>query len=557
MVLVRMFLALMLSWAVAAAPSAAAPPPVSAAEAETWRADLRHLAAELPLRHRDLFRRRSRAEFEAAVRALDARIPLLARHQVIVELARIVALAPDGHTVISGLLYDSPARFRYLPIGLYLFRDGLHVYAADPRYARAVGGRVVRIGRASAEEAVAAVAPLIPRDNDMAVRERAPLYLTSPEVLHAVGLVDDMERVPITVEQGGRQVRLDVVPSPAPRPNNDNWALGQRFSILEGWIDARRPGAPVPLWLRDPANYFWSSYLPESRTLYAQYNEVANKPDATVAEWVRELEQILASRDVDRFVLDLRWNTGGNNYLNRPLLLALIKAESVNRPGGLYAIIGRRNFSAVQNLVNDLDNYTDIIFVGEPTAGNPNFFGDPTSIVLPNSRLVVRASTLWWQDADPRDRRQWTGPDLAVEPAFADYREGRDAAMELILRHRPQPPLSDRMFEQLSQGNRDEAVRLYRAFRTDPVNAYAETEAAINGLGYRLLGLQRIEDAIAVFALNVESYPGSANAHDSLAEAYLAAGDRERAIAHYRRVLAIDPGNANATEMLRRIESGR
>ena len=514
------------------------------------------MAAELPRRHRDFFRRRSQAEFEAGVRALDARIPSLARHEVIVEMARLVAMGPDGHTAIAGLLYGEQVGFRWLPIGLYHFRDGLYIYAADRAYSAGVGGRVLSIGRASAEEAMRAVAPLIPRDNDMALRERAPLYLTSPEILHALGLIDDMARVPITVERNGRRLRLQIAPNPAPRPTNDNWAIGQRFSTLEGWVDARRSDAERPLWLRDPTNYFWSTFLPETRTLYAQYNEVANKPDRTVADWVTEIETVLRTQPVERFVLDLRWNTGGNNYLNRPLLLALIKADNVNQPGRLYAIIGRRNFSAVQNLVNDLDNYTDVLFVGEPTAGNPNFFGDPTSIVLPNSGLVVRASTLWWQDADPRDQRQWTGPDLAVEPSFADYRDNRDPAMELILRHRPERPLAERMFELLAAGDIDAAIELHRAFKRDPVNVYAQTEGAMNNLGYRLLNMGRKLEAIAVFQANVGAYPRSANAHDSLAEAYLSAGNRDQAIAHYRRVLELDPGNAHATEMLRSIQGG-
>jgi tetratricopeptide (TPR) repeat protein len=545
-------LALLLGTAAAAAP----PVPLTPAEAEAWRQDLRHLATELPLRHRDFFRRRSRAEFESAVRSLDERIPRLARHQVIVELARLVAMGPDGHTAVSGLLYDSPARFHYLPLGLYLFGDGLYIYAADPRYRDLIGARVVAIGDSTTEQAIAAVAPLIPRDNDMAVKERAPLFLATPEILHALGLIDDMQRVPLTLEIRGRRLRRDIAPSAAPRPANDNWALGQRFSRLETWIDGRDPAAPQPLYLRSPTDYFWSTYLPESRTLYAQYNEVANKPDRTVAQWVAELEALMRTREVDRFVLDLRWNTGGNNYLNRPLLLALIRAERVNRPGRLFAIIGRRNFSAVQNLVNDLDGYTNVLFVGEPTAGNPNFFGDPTSIVLPNSRLVVRASTLWWQDVDPRDRRVWTGPDLAVAPRFADYRAGRDPAMELILRYREQPPLAERMYAAFARDDAGEALRLHRAFRADPVNEYAETEAAINSLGYRLLGEGRVPDALAVFRLNVEAYPRSANAHDSLAEGWLAAGDRAQAIASYRRVLEIDPGNANAADALRRIEAG-
>lgn len=545
---------------VAAAPPRASSPSATSLPAPNdvaaWREDLRFLATELPALHKDFFRRTGRAEFEAAVRNLDVRIPRLARHQIIVAMARIVAMAPDGHTGISGLLHDSPAGFRYLPIAMYQFRDGLYIYAADPKYGAAVGGKVVRIGKAGIDDAIAAVGPLIPRDNVMAIRDRAPLYLACPEVLHALGLIDSTERVPFTVEKNGRRMKLEIAPSPAPKPVNDNWALGQRFSKLDNWIDGRSASkAPAPLWLRDPTNYFWSTYLEDSRTLYAQYNEVSDKSDTAVADWVKQIQAMIDAKEVDRLVLDLRWNTGGNNYLNKPLLLTLIKSAEVNQPGKLFAIIGRRNFSAVQNLINDLDNYTNVVFVGEPTAGNPNFFGDVARFTLPNSKLIVGAATLWWQDVDPRVRRQWTGPDLAVELSFADYRGNRDPALALALGYRPQKPLTDRMQDAVLAGDTAAAIRLHDLYKADPVNAYGETESAVNALGYRLLGMKRPADAVAILALNVRAYPGSPNAYDSLGEAYLAAGDKARAAEQYRKVLQLDPGNANATEALRRIEA--
>jgi hypothetical protein len=41
------------------------------------------------------------AQFETAIKCLQERIPSLARHQIIVELARIVAMVGDGHTNIA------------------------------------------------------------------------------------------------------------------------------------------------------------------------------------------------------------------------------------------------------------------------------------------------------------------------------------------------------------------------------------------------------------------------------------------------------------------------
>lgn len=75
-------------------------------------------------------------------------------------------------------------------------------------------------------------------------------------------------------------------------------------------------------------------------------------------------------------------------------------------------------------------------------------------------------------------------------------------------------------------------------------------EAAINGAGYRLLGMDAVDQAVEVFSLNTEAFPGSANAWDSLGEALIERGDRERAIESYRRSLELDPDNDNAREQL-------
>ena len=62
-----------------------------------------------------------------------------------------------------------------------------------------------------------------------------------------------------------------------------------------------------------------------------------------------------------------------------------------------------------------------------------------------------------------------------------------------------------------------------------------ENERVLNTRGYELLRKGDVQGAIRVFQRNVEAYPDSANVHDSLGEAYLAAGDCANAVASYRK----------------------
>jgi hypothetical protein len=128
----------------------------------------------------------------------------------------------------------------------------------------------------------------------------------------------------------------------------------------------------------------------------------------------------------------LRLNGGGNNSLNRPIWHALLKSERLNQKGKLWVIIGPKTFSAATSCVDDIELNTNAMFAGEPTGESPNQWGDPRDVKLPNSGIVVQASTLWWQLEDPRDNRSYRKPDLPAPLTFADYANGIDPVMQAI-----------------------------------------------------------------------------------------------------------------------------
>lgn len=117
---------------------------------------------------------------------------------------------------------------------------------------------------------------------------------------------------------------------------------------------------------------------------------------------------------------------------------------------------------------------------------------------------------------------------------------------------RPKRPVADTLLRIIVAQGIGPAVQAYRAFGQSP--DFLVSEVQLNTLGYRLLGLKRVADAIEVFKLNVAAYPRSANAYDSLGEAYMTHADREEAIRSYRRSLELNPQNANAVEKLRTLE---
>lgn len=99
------------------------------------------------------------------------------------------------------------------------------------------------------------------------------------------------------------------------------------------------------------------------------------------------------------------------------------------------------------------------------------------------------------------------------------------------------------------------ALTQFRQMRARP-DEYSLSESEMNSLGYYFLNTRKAVDAaVAVFRLNVEAFPNSANAYDSLGEAYMAKGDKELAIRNYQRSLELNPQNTNAVEMLKKLRA--
>lgn len=98
-------------------------------------------------------------------------------------------------------------------------------------------------------------------------------------------------------------------------------------------------------------------------------------------------------------------------------------------------------------------------------------------------------------------------------------------------------------------GGADSGAAAYAKLKASygaPVN-----EGLLNQTGYALLGIHEVDAAILAFSFVVKEFPNSANAYDSLGEAYMTKGDKARAIENYERSLTLNPQNTNAQDRLK------
>jgi hypothetical protein len=133
----------------------------------------------------------------------------------------------------------------------------------------------------------------------------------------------------------------------------------------------------------------------------------------------------------------------------------------------------------------------------------------------------------------------------------------RDDVLAILLGYTyelPRLSVSMEIAEVFDKDGIDAAKTYYYKLKNESENNYSFSHWELNRLGYHYLGKAEYQKAIEIFKFNIELYPEEANTYDSLGEAYMAAGNIEKAIVNYEKSVELDSGNTNAIKMLKKLK---
>ncbi|MEO1232995.1 MAG: hypothetical protein AAFZ18_29295 [Myxococcota bacterium] len=386
-------------------PTSPAPAPTQAGR---WDQDLTFLDEALRACHPDPFRRVDVASFEARRDEVRSRLESTPDAEVPVAMAAWVAQLGDSHTLIP--LGPRWTGTPVLPVRFQWFEEGLFVVAADPAREGLVGARVDAFDGLASDQASQAAARVIPHENPAWLLHQTAEHLILGHLLAGMGVLDAPD-----------SVTLDLTQDEAPR----------KVKIPLGQTIASLPDRPEgPLAYRRPGELHWFHYDAEEQLLYVQYNRARERREGEFEELSREVFALADREPIARFVVDLRFNGGGNSQIFEPMLEALKSRPKLNRPEVLFVIVGRRTFSSGLLNALQLDRETRATLVGEATGGKPSHFGEVRAFSLPNSGLEVFHSTRYF---DLESEAESLTPEISVRYTAADYFAGGDPALGAIL----------------------------------------------------------------------------------------------------------------------------
>lgn len=394
---------------------------------EQWLADLAFLEAELPRQAPGLFELVSPETFHAEVAALRDEIPTLDDNRVRAGFTRLIALPRDAHSFPN--VFSLRLGWHSYPLKIYGFDDGWYVIDAPREHPDLEGLRVVGIGGRPVAEVYETMKDYLAAENEYGWKDRFCNAALVAEWLAAAGIAPDASGCEFLFEdRAGERTEVRLRPV--------------HFVPAFYWSSVGTVENDSPPALGNDRRDHYSFALDEATgTLLFRFHKVLPVSGGeTIQEFTRRLLDFVRSHEFERFVIDLRVNDGGDGTLAPPLVRALAAEERINRPGRLFAMIGRKTFSAAVMFAELLRDNTEAILVGEPTGQGPVFYSNPEVFRLPESGMEFLVSRTLTRAGPFSQRIDALHPDVRSGYGYEDYASGRDPAMEAILAYEHRPP---------------------------------------------------------------------------------------------------------------------
>lgn len=533
---------------------------------EQWLEDLEFVVSKLEANHPDLFYKTDKAKFDSIVSESRREIAQ-SKSDLECHLAirKIAASIEDGHTGLSeeGIFNLLDLRF---PFRVAEFTDGVYITAIKKEYETFLGSRLRAINGQPIENILATIEKVVSADNEFGRRYWASNGIPFARVLHGLKVIDNPDRMELElITERGEPAKLTLHSIQDNSRMGYGWSLPLQVGPTKGEYVSPpdRLGEKGPLHFKNQGpriRFYWFEHLVKDQALYFQFNQIMNQPnqEESFAQFSDRMWDYVDQNagNIRKFIIDLRYNSGGNGLLILPFLNQVIKRDFVNKEGRLYVISGKKTYSAASILMYELAVHTRAIFVGEPDGCGADLFSDSRPAGnLPNSGFPLWIASLQFTNRWPISNSEYFIPHFPAAFSGHDYFNGIDPAVDLILSG------DMRSVAEFAADEGAEAAvayyqrlkKKYKEYKWWTVLDPGILEKSNNDKGYVLMQNGDLEKAYQVFTLNTMLFPSSFNVWDSLGECCYNMKKLDLSLRHYGKSLELNPDNKTAKQMMERI----
>lgn len=377
---------------------------------DMWEKDIDYLAKKLPKKHKNLFFKLTEEDFNTEIDKLKESLQQLNDDEIRLNIQKIVASVGDGHTT-TNIGAD-----KMFPMELYWYKDGFYVRNTSSEYEKIMYSKLIKINSEDIDSVLEKLSKVISHENEAHLKSQAPWSIEISSRLYGLGIIENTDYAKFTFQdRNGEEIEVEM-----------NSKDGEY--VLDNIIGEGKEGEST-LFMKDRDKSYWYEYLEQDKMIYFMYNRCREMKEKSFDKFSKELMESINNKDVEKVVIDIRNNGGGSSPILNDFIDELSNCK-LNKKGGIYVIVGRSTFSsAILNAIT-LKQKTEAIFIGEPTGGKPNHYGEVKSFKLPNNKVTVKYSTKYFTNYD-EDIDSFI-PDIIIELTIDDYINNNDPILEYI-----------------------------------------------------------------------------------------------------------------------------
>jgi tetratricopeptide (TPR) repeat protein len=533
---------------------------------EQWLEDLEFIVSKLESDHPHPFYKTDKIRFDSIV-AESRREKAQSKSDLecFLALKKVVASIEDGHTGLldAGLFNLLDMRF---PFRVAEFTDGVYIIVIQKEYERYLGSRLRAIDGQPIENILAAIEKVVSADNTFGRRHWALNGIPFARLLYGLKIIHNPDSVDLELTtESGESAELKIHSQSDNTPVGYGWSQPLRAGPTQGEYVSPPvwPGEQGTLHFKNQGPqtlFYWFEHLVKERTIYFQFNQVMNQPDQeeSFARFSARMWDYADrnAQDISKFIIDLRYNNGGNGMLILPFLNQIIKRDFLNKEGSLFVISGRKTYSAASLFLYELAVHTRATFVGEPDGCGADLFSDSRHVGnLPHSGFPLWIASLQFTNRWPIGQSEYFMPDFPAAFSSHDYFQGKDPALDLILNEdlRSGAEFAADEGPEAAVFHYQRLKEKYKGYDWWTVLEPGVLEDGNNATGYALMEKGDWDRAHRVFLLNTMLFPNSFNVWDSLGECCYKMEKPDLSLQYYKKSLDLNSDNQNAGQMLERI----
>jgi hypothetical protein len=338
-----------------------------------WREDIAYLASELPQVRAGGLGPVRRAAWDSAASRLEAAVPQLTDGQLLVGLARMVAMLHDDETYLQ-----FPAK-PFLPLDAQWFGHDLYLLTVPEADRALLGAQVLAVGGQPIARVMDRIGSVIDYQETRYLDVAETGELDDASVLYWLGITRSPTSAEFTVRTtAGRQQTVLF------RTGQAAGNVGQPdllFSFVPGLAHV-----PLPLYLHDAGEPYWLDVLAGQHAVYLKYNLCLSTTG--FQQLVAQAVAVLNRNPSYRLIVDLRNNVGGDSGPFTSLTNDIAADPQLDRPGRVIGLVNQFTYSAARDDVVALQQ-AHVLLMGVPPEDPVDEYGDDQALQLPDSDITV------------------------------------------------------------------------------------------------------------------------------------------------------------------------